>query len=165
MPTFSDAVRPHTVVGPGAVPVEWTDVCGFVKHPNSCDVWKIRPHGAVTIPRETLGLRQRDQSGHHEVRLVVSWGLSSEFSSAVWSPELSRSTRTQDASWLRVRGTHHPEPHRFGSQHHCDLGGRRGCTPSDKEKVVSKATHASVVQLGSTRAIAGQLQDGERLFG
>ena len=60
---------PTPLWGLGAVPGEWTDVCGFVKHPNSCDVWKIRLHGAFTLPREIMGLRQRDQSCHHEVWL------------------------------------------------------------------------------------------------
>ena len=64
---FSKTTWPHTVVG--AVAGEWTDVCGFVKPPNSCDKWKVRLHGAFTIPRETLGLRPRDQSCHHEVWL------------------------------------------------------------------------------------------------
>ena len=49
---FSKTTWPHTVVG--AVAGEWTDVCGFVKQPNSCDKWKVRLHGAFTIPRETL---------------------------------------------------------------------------------------------------------------
>ena len=55
--------------GPGAVPGEWTDVCGVVKHPNSYDLWKVRLHGAFTIPCETLGLRPRYQSCHYEVWL------------------------------------------------------------------------------------------------
>ena len=39
--------------GPGAVPGEWTDVCGFVKLPNSCDKWKVRLRGAFKIhPRD-----------------------------------------------------------------------------------------------------------------
>ena len=40
-----------------------------LKPPDSCDKWKVRLHGAFTIPRETLGLRPKDQSGHHEVWL------------------------------------------------------------------------------------------------
>ena len=40
------------------MPGEWTDVCGVVKHPHSCDKWKVRLHGAFTILRETLGLRE-----------------------------------------------------------------------------------------------------------
>ena len=46
------------------------DVCGFVKPPNSYDKWTVRVHGACTI-RETLGLRPRDQSCHHEVWLEM----------------------------------------------------------------------------------------------
>ena len=60
---------PTPLWGPGAVPSERTDVCGFVKLPNSYDKWKVRLHGAFTLPGETLGLRPRDQSCHHEVWL------------------------------------------------------------------------------------------------
>ena len=59
--TFRCRLAPTPLWGPGTVPGEWTDVCGFVKPAKSHDVWKIRP------PRETLGRRQRDQSCHHEV--------------------------------------------------------------------------------------------------
>ena len=57
---FSNATWPHTDVGPGAAPGGWTDVCGFVKLPDSCDKWKVRLHGAFAILRETLGLRPKD---------------------------------------------------------------------------------------------------------
>ena len=60
---------PTPLWGPGAVPGEWTDVRGFVKPPDSCDKWKVRLHGAFTVPRETLGIGPKDQSCHHEVRL------------------------------------------------------------------------------------------------
>ena len=43
---------PPPLWGPGAVPGELTDVCGFVRFPNSYDTWKVRPHGAFTIPLE-----------------------------------------------------------------------------------------------------------------
>ena len=33
---------PTPLCVPGAVPGEWTDVCGFVNHPNSDDTWRIR---------------------------------------------------------------------------------------------------------------------------
>ena len=39
--------------------------------PNSHDFWKVRLHGAFTIPREILGLIQRDQNCHHETWLRV----------------------------------------------------------------------------------------------
>ena len=44
-----------------------SDVCGFLKSPNSYECWKVRQHGAFSIPNETLGLRSRDQSCHNEV--------------------------------------------------------------------------------------------------
>ena len=66
---FQFHLAPTLLWGPGAVPGEWTDVCGFVSHPDSCDKWKVRLHGAFTMPRETLGLRPKEQSCHHEVWL------------------------------------------------------------------------------------------------
>ena len=42
---------PTPLWGPGAVPGEWTDVCGFVKPPNSYDKWKVRLRGAFKIHR------------------------------------------------------------------------------------------------------------------
>ena len=42
---------------------------GLVKPPDSYDKWKVRLHGAFTIHRESLGLRPKDQSCHHEVWL------------------------------------------------------------------------------------------------
>ena len=65
--TFSNAAQPHAVVGPWAVPGEWDRCMWFCQAPNSFDKCKVRLHGAVTIHRETLGLRPRDQSCHHEV--------------------------------------------------------------------------------------------------
>ena len=45
---------------------EWTDVCGFVKHPNSRNEWLIRKHGAFEIDRKELGLLSKDQTRHYE---------------------------------------------------------------------------------------------------
>ena len=53
--------------GPGAVPGEWADVCGFLKPPDSHEKWKVRLHGAFSIRHSALGLREKDQSCHHEV--------------------------------------------------------------------------------------------------
>ena len=61
--------RPNTVVEPGAIPGAWTDVCGFIKSTDSCENWKVRLHGAFTIPHDTLDLHPKDQSCHHEVWL------------------------------------------------------------------------------------------------
>ena len=46
---------------PGAIPGEWAGVCGFIAPPNSHDLWKVRLHGAFTIPREILWLSQRPE--------------------------------------------------------------------------------------------------------
>ena len=54
---------------PGAVAGEWADVCGFLKRPDSFERLKVRQHGAFTIPQDTLGLRPKDQSCHHDVWL------------------------------------------------------------------------------------------------
>ena len=62
--------------GPGAVPGKWTDVCGFLKPPDSDERWKVRQHGAFSIPHEAPGIRQTDQSCHHQVWLhldFVEW--------------------------------------------------------------------------------------------
>ena len=52
---------------PGGVPGDWSDVCGFLKPPGSESEWQVRMHGAFTIPNSTLGLKEKDQSCHHEV--------------------------------------------------------------------------------------------------
>ena len=51
---------------PGSIPNNWADVCGFLEPPDSDRYWKVRLHGAFSIPRKTLGLRPTDQSCHHE---------------------------------------------------------------------------------------------------
>ena len=55
---------------------KWTDVCGFLKPPDSDGPWTVRQHGAVSIPHEALGIRPTDQSCHHEAWLhldIVDW--------------------------------------------------------------------------------------------
>ena len=54
------------------LPMPPTDVCGFLKPPDSSERWKVRQHGAFSIPHDTLGLRPKDQSCHHEVWLHLS---------------------------------------------------------------------------------------------
>ena len=39
---------PTPLWGPGAVPGEWADVCGFLKPPDSHEKWKVRLHGAFS---------------------------------------------------------------------------------------------------------------------
>ena len=52
---------PTPLWGPGGVPGEWADVCGFVKPPESQNEWQVRLHGAFSIPCSTLGLEEKDQ--------------------------------------------------------------------------------------------------------
>ena len=59
---------PSPLWGPGAVQGTWSDLCGFLKRPDSYKCWKVRQHGAFSIPYEALGLRSKDQSCHHECR-------------------------------------------------------------------------------------------------
>ena len=40
---------PTPLWGPGGVPGEWTDECGFTKSPNTDNEWQIRGHGAFEI--------------------------------------------------------------------------------------------------------------------
>ena len=63
---------PTPLWGPGGVPREWADVCGFIKPPNSDGEWQIRGHGAFEINRDVLGIRPTDQSCHHEVWIHFS---------------------------------------------------------------------------------------------
>ena len=42
---------------PGSIPNNWADGCGFLKPLGSDRCWKVRMHGAYSIPRKTLGLR------------------------------------------------------------------------------------------------------------
>ena len=58
--------------GPGAVPSEWGDVCGVLKPPDFDRKWKMRLHGAFSIPHDSLGLRSKDQSCHHQVWLHLA---------------------------------------------------------------------------------------------
>ena len=60
---------PTPLWGPGSIPDNWADVCGFLKPPGSHRFWKVHKHGAFSIPRKTLRLRSTDQSCHHETWL------------------------------------------------------------------------------------------------
>ena len=62
--------------GAGSIPNNWADVCGFLELPDSDRYWKVRMHGAFSIPRKALGLRPIDRSCHHETWLhldFVEW--------------------------------------------------------------------------------------------
>ena len=51
---------------------EWAHVCGFIKPPDSHNKWRVRLNGAFSFPHNTLGLKEKDQSCHHEVRMHLS---------------------------------------------------------------------------------------------
>ena len=74
---FSDCALPTPPLwGPGSIPNNWADVCGFLKPPGSQRFWKVSKHGAFSIPRQALGLRSSDQSCHHETWIhlhFVDW--------------------------------------------------------------------------------------------
>ena len=79
--TFLDCLTPTPpgptpLGGPGSLLDLWADVCGFLKPPGSDRSWKVRKHGAFSIPRQALGLRKNDQSCHHERWLhldLIDW--------------------------------------------------------------------------------------------
>ena len=68
---------PAPLWGPGSIPGCWADVSGFLKPPESSDRhWKVRLHGAFSIPHKALGLRPTHQSCQHETWLhpeFVDW--------------------------------------------------------------------------------------------
>ena len=37
---------------PGSIPNNWADVCGFLEPPDSDRYWKVRIHGAFSIPHK-----------------------------------------------------------------------------------------------------------------
>ena len=63
---------PTPLWGPGSIPNNWADVCGFLKPPGSHKFWKLSKHGAFSIPRQALGLRSSDQSCHHETWFICT---------------------------------------------------------------------------------------------
>ena len=78
---FTDSILPTPLGlpplwGPGSIPNNWADVCGFLNPPGSQHFWKVPKHGAFSIRRKSLGLRPTDQSCHHEAWLhlhFVDW--------------------------------------------------------------------------------------------
>ena len=73
---FSDCALPTPPAtpqlwGPGSIPHNWADVCGFLNLPGSQRFWRVTKYGAFSIPRQALGLRASDQSCHHETFLYL----------------------------------------------------------------------------------------------
>ena len=62
---FSDCTLPAPrgptpLWGPGSIPNNWANVCGFLKPPGSQRFWKVSKHGAFSIPRRAFGLTPND---------------------------------------------------------------------------------------------------------
>ena len=57
--------------GPGGVPGEWSDVCGFLKPPGSERDWQVRMHGAFTVPFDMLGIRHTHEVWVHLLRWLT----------------------------------------------------------------------------------------------
>ena len=64
---------PPPLLGPGSIPDNGADVCGFLKPPGSQRFRKVNKHGAFSIPRRKLGLRPTDQSCHHDTWLHLDF--------------------------------------------------------------------------------------------
>ena len=90
--------------GPGSIPNNSGDLCGFLKPPVSDRYWKVRMHGAFSIPRKTLSLRPTDRSCRHETWLhldFVDW----------------RSTQSQhDEHDRRILLKERSSPYQYGQQ-------------------------------------------------
>ena len=87
----------------GSIPNLWAYACWFLKPPDSDQFWKVRKHGAFSIPRKALGLRPTDHSCHHETWLHL------DFVDWKWSqPRLDESDRVQ----LKER----PTPYQYGQR-------------------------------------------------
>ena len=82
-------------------PDHWADVCGFLKPPGSQRFWKVNKHGALSIPRKTLGLRPNDQSCHHETWLhldFVDWSNTWSKQNA-YEPRISLKERPAECAY------------------------------------------------------------------
>ena len=90
---------PTPLCGPGAVPGKWADVYGFLNSPDFDGQWKVRQHGAFSIPHEALGIRPTDQSCHHEVCLHL--GFVERRSVSITSGE-TRSTDSLERTFCAV---------------------------------------------------------------
>ena len=99
---------PIPLWGPGSIPDNWADVCGFLKPLGSDRFWKVSKHGAFSIPRKTLGLRPNDQSCHHETWLhlnFVDW--SNTWSKQdVYEQRISLKERPADCSYGNPKKTY-----------------------------------------------------------
>ena len=87
--------------GPGYFPNNRTDVCGFLKPPKSDKSWKVRKHGAFSIPRQALGLAFQAIKAaimrHGYTWIFVDW-------------------RNHDEPDQRIRLKERPTPYQYGQR-------------------------------------------------
>ena len=98
---------PEPLWGPSSIPGCWADVCEFLKPPESDQHWKVRLHGAFSIPHKALGLRPTDQSCHHETWLHLDF--------IDWRSAQSHHERLNRWILLKER----PAPYHYGQQKRC----------------------------------------------
>ena len=90
--------------GPGSIPNNWADVCGFLKPPGSDRYWKVLTHDAFSITRKILGLRPTDQCCHHETWLHLDF--------VDWRNTMSQQGEHDRHISLKERST----PYQYGQQ-------------------------------------------------
>ena len=100
----ANAAGPYTIAGTQIDSNNCADVCGFLKPPDSDRYWKVRMHGAFSIPRKTLGLRPTNQSCHHETWLHLDF--------VDWRNSQSHHEEPDRRILLKER----PAPHHHGQQ-------------------------------------------------
>ena len=99
---------PTPLWGAGSIPNNWADVCGFLELPDSDRYWKVRMHGAFSIPtKQNSRLRPTDQSCHHETWLHLDF--------VDWRSAQSHHDRQDRRILLKER----PAPHHYGQQKRC----------------------------------------------
>ena len=92
---------PPPLWGPGSIPDNWADVCGFLKPPGSQRFWHVHKSGAFSIPEKSLGLRPTDQSCHHETWLhldFIHWSNTWSEQGA-YEPHISLKERPAECSY------------------------------------------------------------------
>ena len=92
---------PTPLCGPGSIPDNWADVCGFLKPLVSDRFWKVHKHSAFSFPRKSLGLLRTDQSCHHETWLhldVVGWSNTGS-KQDVYEPRILLKERPAECSY------------------------------------------------------------------
>ena len=104
---FANAAGPCTLWEPGSIPGCWADVRGFLIPQEYEEHWKVRLHGAFSIPHKALGLRPTDQSCHHETWLHLDF--------VDWRSAQSHHDRQDRRILLKER----PAPYHYGQQKRC----------------------------------------------